>query len=335
MAQYTLVSTPSGENITVLLDGTLSAIDEQHPNFTAIKDSLVHGRSDDKVRRLLDVEADIDARFRNVTDRVRVANRQVTFDGEPVDNSLTQAILRFSRTGLNLKPLVAFFANISLNPVKHSRDQLFDWLRDREFTITDDGHFLAYKGVSEDNKSIHSGVAFVNGERHRGRIPNPVGAVLTMPRENVNHDPSNGCSTGLHVATYEFAQGWGSKLLLVKVNPADVVSVPTDADAQKIRVSRYEVVKEVDSPFGGAVYQDDEGDAWDDLDDEGYGVPDHEEGITGRFEVPSSRQGEFYEVVEWDDGGSYSCECPDYRYRHHDCKHIKAVQAAPEFYRVY
>ena len=86
---------------------------------------------------------------------------------------------------------------------------------------------------------MSSGRATVNGTTHIGHIPNPPGAVVEMPRTQVNGDRHNGCSTGLHVGTWDYASTFGPKTLIVSVNPRDVVSVPKDCGYQKLRTCRY------------------------------------------------------------------------------------------------
>ena len=149
--------------------------------------------------------------------------------------------------------------NVAANPNAHSREQLFDWLRDRQFTITTDGCFIAYKGVYERDEdaeddypyqsSWSGGEAIVNGQRFEGAVPNACGATVEMPRASVQHDPTHGCSTGLHVGTYKYAEGYArGALLTVLVNPRDVVSVPTDCNAEKMRVCRYVVFDDEPTP---------------------------------------------------------------------------------------
>jgi hypothetical protein len=67
-----------------------------------------------------------------------------------------------------------------------------------------------------------------------------------MPRSLVDDNRSVACSVGLHVGSFHFANGFygGGKLLVVKINPRDVVSVPADAGDQKIRVHRYVIVSD-------------------------------------------------------------------------------------------
>jgi hypothetical protein len=65
-----------------------------------------------------------------------------------------------------------------------------------------------------------------------------------MARDLVDDNPNNTCSAGLHVACFDYAKGFGSRLVEVKVNPRDVVCVPTDYNGTKMRTCRFEVVAE-------------------------------------------------------------------------------------------
>lgn len=69
-----------------------------------------------------------------------------------------------------------------------------------------------------------------------------------MPRNQVNEDSSQTCSYGLHVANFEYATNFYSDgvMLECEVNPADVVSIPTDYNQSKMRVCRYKVLGIVD-----------------------------------------------------------------------------------------
>lgn len=73
-----------------------------------------------------------------------------------------------------------------------------------------------------------------------------------MPRSQVTADSGIGCSAGLHVGTWDYAVtflGHDTPVLAVLVSPRDVVSVPTDCDAQKMRVCRYQVLREATRPY--------------------------------------------------------------------------------------
>lgn len=149
---------------------------------------------------------------------------------------------------------VRFLDNLFQNANKEIREQLFRWMNYENkagngFGITDDGCIVGYKGCAGtilDPISKHSGFAIVDDVEMNGQIPNKVGSVIRMPRAAVQHDPSVGCSQGLHVGTRDYATRWAPILLLVKVNPRDVVSVPFECDSQKMRVCEYTVLKVTD-----------------------------------------------------------------------------------------
>jgi hypothetical protein len=75
-----------------------------------------------------------------------------------------------------------------------------------------------------------------------------------MPRSEVEWDPTVGCHRGLHVGTWDYAYGFAQGAVMeVHVNPRDVVSVPTDSDAAKVRCCRYTIVRVIDAPYTAAV----------------------------------------------------------------------------------
>lgn len=150
---------------------------------------------------------------------------------------------------------VRFLDNLHQNANEDIRKQLFRWMdyenkAGNAFAITDDGCLVGYKGCGGtvlEPMSVHSGFAIVDGEEMYGQIPNKVGSVISMPRSSVQYDPSVGCSTGLHVGTRDYATKWAPILLLVKVNPRDVVSVPYECESQKMRVCEYTVLEVTDA----------------------------------------------------------------------------------------
>jgi len=255
--QYLLTSREgAGESLTIFRPGeTPVQVGEDHPKYQTLKDGVVHDTLTlEEAVAMVDMSIEVAEKFEQVSDRVAVRDGHLFFDGDPVHNVMADHILRCLEAGLeDYKPLVKFMEKLAQNPTDHSRDQAYEWLTGRDFTITADGDFLAYKGVRKDANgeyvSIHSGPGIVNGKAVNGHVPNPLGGVIEIGRSQVNFDPSQGCSTGLHVGSYDYAHSFANgALLLVKVNPRDVVSVPTDCNAEKMRVCRYEVIKQIDAP---------------------------------------------------------------------------------------
>jgi hypothetical protein len=282
--QFSVVSSGDESFVTAFIPGEatpLVASRSGNPQFDQIIEALLAGDSD--VADLFSLSKAVSEKFESLSDRVIVEGGNVLFDGAVIDNSLTKQIVRFLEEDEDFWPLVAFMDNVMDNPEPHSREQLYDWLNQRDFSITPDGMIVGYKGVASDAehgyRSISSGsepvFVEVNGEttRYTGRIPNPVGAVVSMDRNLVQHDPSVGCHVGLHVGTYDYAKGFSHGTVLeVHVNPRDVVSVPTDCGWAKVRTCRYTVVDAIDAPYSTGLvdpdgaYEADDAPEWEDFD---------------------------------------------------------------------
>jgi hypothetical protein len=247
---FTLTGDGESSSIAVYVDGQLLVAGSDHPNFPTIVKLARDG--DESVADLFDIGQQVASTFDAVSERVSYADGRLYFDGDPIEGLLVDHILRALEFGIqDVTGLVNFLENLSANPNPESVSMLYDWLQaNGEFTIDTDGMLVGYKGVAADGKSIHSGKAIVNGEVVKGRIPNDPGSVIEMPRSEVQFDPSIGCHTGLHVGTYDYARSFGQgSLLEVRVNPRDVVSVPTDCSAQKLRACRYTVVGAISDPY--------------------------------------------------------------------------------------
>ena len=247
--KYNLVGNEGQQNITVVLDGEMYVANSDNPNWTKIVQQVLSD-TEDGLADLFSPAKTVEKNFKAVTERVSVQGSTILFDGDPVDNALTKQIIRFLDEGVeDWKPLVAFMEKVQTNPEQHSREQLYEWLSRHDFAIDDEGNIIGYKAVlrtADGYQSWNSGIAYVNGERHEGQIPQKVGDIVTMPRSEVAFDPTQGCSAGLHVANYNYAKNFLSDqpLLHVRVNPRDVVSVPTDSNWEKVRVCRYEIIGE-------------------------------------------------------------------------------------------
>lgn len=257
--QYSLIRNSGGEVITVFANGNMYSALDTHPNWTAIKAGVE--ADDANVIDLFDIGVTAQARFEKLSDRVSVKSGKVYFDNQPTHNALTEQVVRFIEDGQeDFGPLVEFFEKVQSNPNEHSREQLYSWLDVHDFTILPNGNFVGYKGVrvnGDSYESISHGTAISDGVEYTGAIPNPIGAVVEMPRDAVQHDPSVGCHTGLHVGTWSYASGFAQGAVLkVEVNPRDVVSVPTDCNHQKLRTCRYTVLEVIDAPVDGPLDMD-------------------------------------------------------------------------------
>lgn len=236
------------ETISVLVQGEQLIADDSHPRFAEIVNKLIVEKDDtqDWVALFAPAVA-IRTEFEKLSTEVSIRGGTIFYEGEALHGALADKIVSIYEAGENYVPFVLFLEKLKQNPEQHSVDNLYRWLLadPQGFTIADDGDLIVYKGVASDYKSHHSGNAIRNGEQLvNSRIPNVVGDVIEMDRKDVEHDPSNPCSTGLHVGTWEFVRGY-SVIYKIKLHPKYVVSVPTDCGGQKMRVCRYQILEQI------------------------------------------------------------------------------------------
>jgi hypothetical protein len=163
--------------------------------------------------------------------------------------------------------LFKFILKLNLNPSKRAVDELYTFLDHKNLPITENGNFMAYKAVRADYT-----------DKYSGKFLNTIDSVLEMPRNKVDDDKNIGCSYGFHAGTVEYAKDFMDRdghLMLVEINPADVVSIPTDCQFQKLRTCKYKVVDEYQIDLTDPVYasrfqteHDDDVDIWNDEEEE-------------------------------------------------------------------
>ena len=165
-------------------------------------------------------------------------------DKANVDSKLTAKIKELIAAGKSAEVLVKFLDNLINNPDHRAVQDFYDFLIVNNLAMTEDGHFLAYKIVRGDFKDLYTGT-----------MDNSPGKVVAMDRSKVNPDPNQTCSHGLHICSKDYLPQYGgfygsgkpSKILVVKVNPADVVAFPKDYNNAKARVCSYTVLGTIES----------------------------------------------------------------------------------------
>jgi hypothetical protein len=77
-------------------------------------------------------------------------------------------------------------------------------------------------------------------------MDNSVGKIVEMERNEVDDNKDRTCSSGLHFCSLGYLSHFGGeRIMIVKINPRDVVSIPSDYNDTKGRACRYEVVGEL------------------------------------------------------------------------------------------
>jgi len=228
-----VIITGSGR-IAATINGQSYTIDNDHPKYQQALDAL-RKKDWNLFVDLVNITKQVNSYLSN--SGVSVVDGAVTYNGEVIHNTLTKRILAFMRDGLPYEPLIKFMENLMQNPSHRAVNELYDFLEAGELPITEDGHFLAYKNVRANFYDIHSGT-----------FRNQVGDVCEMPRYRVDEDKDRTCSSGLHFCSIKylphFVDSDGGHTMIVKINPKDLVSVPSDYNNTKARCSRYEVVAE-------------------------------------------------------------------------------------------
>jgi hypothetical protein len=240
-------------NVTAIVGGQTYNFGKAHPNYNKLVNHL-HNKNIEHFEACYDIVSHINSYCEGY---VNCDNGTLSWDGIKMPDMFTGTILDMVKQGFPFEPMLNFLDNMSQNPSDHAIIELFDFMENKNMPITMDGCFLAYKAVGPDFKDIYSRT-----------FDNSVGSVCSVPRNEVDKNRDNGCGRGLHVGAIDYAKSYGginiddnngdgddgNQLVICKVNPRDVVSVPTDHKFQKLRTCRYEVVAKFDTIFDKAVH---------------------------------------------------------------------------------
>jgi hypothetical protein len=229
--------TLSDNSITVFVNGKMRTVLSGTKNFDLL---YAHLMEPDHNTDLILILSDREQAVRDATEnsKVEVRDGVVYYEGAEVYGALTNKLLNMLDRGFDAKPWMSFLENLMSNPSYRSRQCLFEFLDHFNAPITPEGKFIAFKRVGANWKDLHT-----------GSIDNSIGAVVTMDRSQVDDDPKQTCSSGLHVCADEYLKGYATgpdnRTLVVEVDPADVVAVPYDYKFSKMRVCKYKVLAQI------------------------------------------------------------------------------------------
>jgi hypothetical protein len=222
-----------GKNIVVVIDNKPYTITSTHIGYEKLKQAIKD--SDwDTVKAVVDPVKEI---LNYGAGHVAVQGSKVFYKDRELVGVMTARLIDMYQEGFPVEPLILFMENLMQNPSKRAVEELYTFLEKGKLPITPDGHFLAYKKVRPDFKDIHSGT-----------MDNSPGQVVEMERNEVDDDQNRTCSAGLHFCSKDYLDHFGgsdSRTVILKINPADVVSIPADYNATKGRACRYEVLGEL------------------------------------------------------------------------------------------
>jgi hypothetical protein len=226
-----------GNNITVVIGNTPHTISKTHITYNKVLDAI---KAQDWVT-VKDVIEPKKVVLNYGKGNVSVKGETLFWKGKELNTGLATRMIAMLQDGFPIEPMVNFMENLYANPSKQAVTELYGFLEKNNLPITPDGYFLAYKKVRADYLDVHSGT-----------MDNSVGRVVEMERHEVDDNRNNTCSTGLHFCGQSYLKSFGGdRVVIVKINPADVVSIPSDYNDAKGRACRYEVIGEVGADTEG------------------------------------------------------------------------------------
>ena len=231
-----------------------------------------------------EIVADVDLRYNFKSGKLVCKKGLFFYRGYELKNYLVKRILEIKRESdesgqsmkHTIKPLLHFLDNLMENPSENALAQLYRFVEHTKMPITEDGCLLAYK-IIRNNYT----------DKYTGTFDNSIGAKPEMERNQVDDNPFQTCSQGLHFCSYNYATGFfnnrgDDRIVVIKVNPADVVSIPTDYNNEKGRCCKYEVLYEIpmeqvlEKDVLG-IYRDEDEDDMDDFKDSDFDFEDEDD----------------------------------------------------------
>lgn len=210
-----------------------------------------------------------------------------TFEIHPV---IQERIMSLIEEEFDHQHMLRFLENLYENSSYHVVENagLYDFLVHSQLPITSDGCFLAQKACvrySGDTTTVANGTVvsgdlvdkYTRGKSGPASYRNNVGDKPSVARLMVDDNRDAACSHGLHVGAIDYVNGYAGAdgvIVIVKVNPKDVVSIPHDSSCQKVRCCAYEVVGIYDGDIKSTVVTD--FDVWENDDDNDYEDDDDE-----------------------------------------------------------
>ncbi len=172
---------------------------------------------------------------------LEITGNTVLYKGKAINDTFADFLLeKFLKDPHAVNALEAWSRFLTLIQSSSSfkvANRLFLFLQHNDLQIDEDGHVLAWKVVRPNYR-----------DKHSGRFDNSPGQVLEMARNQVDDNDDSHCSYGFHVCSWGYLRsfsGTGDPVMQVKIHIDDIVAIPNDYNGEKIRVCKYEVLREV------------------------------------------------------------------------------------------
>lgn len=244
-----------GESSIVLMyDGHTINIQKETDRFLyeKFKDLLNQNDNEVLVREFLDVKSRIET-YTNKTFEVKDKRLYLKGDDKPLPENITKRLLELETAGEDFMPLIRFWKKLKQNPSQASIDQLYGFMVHNNIGLDESGNIVVEKGVKQKAGAPVGELV----DCHTGLVDNSIGMEVSMKWEDVDDNPDQTCSHGLHVGAPDYVRQFYNNNIIIKclVNPKDVVSIPTDYNNTKMRVCRYVVAGYSDKSEHKPIYR--------------------------------------------------------------------------------
>ena len=237
-------------SLNIFFENRMRSVDKTHMNYEAIKDLLMNIDKSEEIDGKLITPEDKKHTLKKLLDiptfislftegRVQIGKEGVLFDGKELTGVMKDRLISILNEGLDVTPMAKFVDKLMDNPVESAKEELYLWMEEAKLPITPDGDFLAFKSVRHDYMDHHSGT-----------VRNQIGDTPEMILEDVDTNRNRTCSSGLHFCAWSYIPAAYSfqtddHIMVLKINPKNVVAIPNDYNNAKGRTWTYEVVGEV------------------------------------------------------------------------------------------
>lgn len=233
--------------LVVAIGGDSYEVKVNHPEYANIKGQLESVEAIDAETEkalLVLINGEVIEKVKEWSDgKLEIKNGVVLWEGTALQGRLANVLIATAQSGDTeaLSRFGLFIDKVNQAISFKVTNRLFDFLDANNLRIDSEGDIIGFKVVRANYT-----------DKHSGKFDNSVGQVVSMPRNHVDDRDDVTCSNGLHFCSYDYIKSFssgGDRLVLVKVDPRDFVSVPVDYGSTKARVCRYKVIEDVTSKF--------------------------------------------------------------------------------------
>lgn len=226
------------EKIVVFIKGKSYTVKSETPEYEKVQNALDASASVEEVEKIVDTTQTVKHAVASTS--VKLQDGALIINGERVPEDCGLHARELKEKGILDQSFARFLERLMQNPDPEARKDLYSFILKGKMPITDDGRFCAYKVVRHDFK-----------DKHTGTMENSPGKEVSMKREDCDSDRTRTCSRGLHFCSSsyisQFRSSTNDKVVMLLIDPKDVVSIPADYNDSKGRACFYKVVKEIDN----------------------------------------------------------------------------------------